>query len=76
MICLVVKLECILAHLSRRLTGELLVYLPINIFQTPSSLKPLVLLNPNFMWRLLRVGKGSLQNVLGHNVQDGRQAHI
>ena len=57
-----------LAHLSRRLRGELLVYQrlrrPSSVrpsvrqhFQTSSPLKPLGQLNSNFIWRLLRVGE-------------------
>ena len=59
-----------LAHLSRRLRGELLVYQwlrrPLSIrrpsvvrqhFQTSSPLKPLGQLNSNFIWRLLRMGE-------------------
>ena len=58
-----------LAHLSRRLPGELLVYQwlrrPLSVrpssvrqhFQTSSPLKPLGQLNSNFIWRLLRVGE-------------------
>ena len=56
----------ILAHLSRRLMGELIVYQSIQRpsvvcrssvrpqFQTSSPLKPLGQLNSNFIWRLLR----------------------
>ena len=54
-----------LAHLSRRLMGELIVYQslrrpsvrPSSVrqhFQTSSPLKPLGQLNSNFIWRLLR----------------------
>ena len=53
-----------LAHLSRRLRGELLVYQwlrrPSSVrqhFQTSSPLKPLGQLNSNFIWRLLRMGE-------------------
>ena len=53
-----------LAHLSRRLMGELIVYQSLRRpsvrlsvrqhFQTSSPLKPLGQLNSNFIWRLLR----------------------
>ena len=50
-----------LAHLSRRLMGELIVYQSLwhpsvvcQHFQTSSPLKPLGQLNSNFIWRLLR----------------------
>ena len=50
-----------LAHLSRRLMGELIVYQslrrPSSVrpqFQTSSPLKPLGQLNSNYIWRLLR----------------------
>ena len=55
-----------LAHLSRRLMGELIVYQSLrrpSVFRCPSSvspqfqtspLKPLGQLNSNFIWRLLR----------------------
>ena len=56
-----------LAHLSRRLLGELLVYQWLRRpsvrpsvcqhFQTSSPLKPLGQLNSNFIWRLLRMGE-------------------
>ena len=51
-----------LAHLSRRLLGELLVYQSLHRpsvrqhFQT-SPLKPQGQLNSNFIWRLLRMGE-------------------
>ena len=52
-----------LAHLSRRLTGELIGYPWIrrpssvhSYFQTSSPPKPLCQSKPNFMWSLL--GKG------------------
>ena len=57
--------KLLLAHLSRRLTGELIGYPWIrrrrpsvvrSHFQTSSSLKPLGKSKPNFMWSLL--GKG------------------
>ena len=59
----------LLAHLSRRLMGELIVYQSLRRpsvirpsvrlsvrqhFQTSSPLKPLGQLNSNFIWRLLR----------------------
>ena len=59
----------LLAHLSRRLIGELIVYQSLRRpsvrpsvrrpsvrqhFQTSSPLKPLGQLNSNFIWRLLR----------------------
>ena len=56
-----------LAHLRRRLMGELIVYQSLRCpsvvrrlssvrqhFQTSSPLKPLCQLNSNFIWRLLR----------------------
>ena len=49
-----------LAHLSRRLMGELIVYQSLcrpsirQHFQTSSPLKPRGQLNSNFIWRLLR----------------------
>ena len=50
-----------LAHLSRRLMGELIVYPSLRRassvrpqFQTSSPLKPLGQSNSNFIWRLLR----------------------
>ena len=49
-----------LAHLSRRLMGELIVYQSLRRpsvhpqFQTSSPLKPLGQSNSNFIWRLLR----------------------
>ena len=58
--------ENFLAHLSRRLMGELIVYQSLRRpsvvccpsvrpqFQTSSPLKPLGQLNSNFIWRLLR----------------------
>ena len=52
--------ESFLAHLSRRLMGELIVYQSLRRpsvrqhFQTSSPLKPLGQLNSNFIWRLLR----------------------
>ena len=53
-----------LAHLSRRLWGELLVYQWLRRpsvvrqhFQTSSPLKPLGQLNSKFIWRLLRMGE-------------------
>ena len=60
--------DCYLAHLSRRLRGELIVYqwlwLPSSIrpsirqhFQTSSPLKLLGQLNSNFIWRFLRMGE-------------------
>ena len=58
------SLNPFLAHLSRRLRGELLVYqwlrCPASVrqhFQTSSPLKPLGQLNSNFIWRLLRMGE-------------------
>ena len=56
----------LLAHLSRRLMGELIVYQSLRRpsvvrpsvrqhFQTSSPLKPLGQLNWNFIWRLLRM---------------------
>ena len=57
-------LQCLLAHLSRRLRSELLVYQwlrrPSSVrqhFQTSSPLKPLGQLNSNFICRLLRIGE-------------------
>ena len=51
----------LLAHLSRRLRGEPLVYQwPSSVrqnFQTSSPLKSLGQLNSNFIWRLLRMGE-------------------
>ena len=55
-----------LAHLSRRLMGELIVYQSLRRpsvrrpsvrqhFQTSSPLKPLGQLNSNFIWKLLRM---------------------
>ena len=56
---------CFLAHLSRRLIGELIVYQCSGVrrrrrrrrrppqFQTSSSPKPLGRSKPNFMWSLL-----------------------
>ena len=45
-----------LAHLSKRLTGELIVYRHASIvhqlFQTTSPQKPLGQLKPNFLWSL------------------------
>ena len=53
-----------LAHLSRRLMGELIVYQSLRHpsvvrpqFQTSSPLKLLGQLNSNFIWRLLRMGE-------------------
>ena len=55
-----------LAHLSRRLTGELIVYpcsgvRPSSVrrsqFQRSSPLKPLGQSKPNFMWSILRKGE-------------------
>ena len=55
-----------LAHLSRRLTGELIVYPcsgvhPLSVrrpqFQRSSPLKPLGQSKPNFMWSILRKGE-------------------
>ena len=49
-----------LAHLSRKLMGELIVYQSLRRpsvrpqFQTSSPLKPLGQLNSNYIWRLLR----------------------
>ena len=74
-LCYSVKslLQTFLAHLSRRLTGELIVYpcsgvRPASVvvhpsvrrpqFQRSSPLKPLGQSKPNFMWSIL--GKGSL----------------
>ena len=56
------------AHLSRRLTGELIVYpcsvnvvvvvvVVVHTFQSTSSLKPLGQSNSNFMWSILRKGE-------------------
>ena len=60
--CLI-KSEALLAHLSRRLIGELIVYpwsgvrrmssVVVHNAQTSSSQKPLGRTKPNFMWRLL-----------------------
>ena len=69
-----VSFKCVklllLAHLSRRLMGELIVYQSLRRpsvrpsvrrpsvrqhFQTSSPLKPLGQLNSNFIWRLLRM---------------------
>ena len=65
------KIACVklrlLAHLSRRLMGEL-ISVPVTQasvdrpsfrpqFQTSSPLKPLGQLNSNFIWRLLRTWK-------------------
>ena len=54
----------LLAHLSRRLIGELIVYqwlrIPSSVrqhFQTSSPLKLLGQLNSYFIWRLLRMGE-------------------
>ena len=54
----------ILAHLSRRLTSELIVYpcsvvvvVVVQTFQTSSPLKPLGQSKPNFMWSILRKGE-------------------
>ena len=51
----------LLAHQSRRLMGELIVYQSLRRpsfvrpqFQTSSPLKPLGQLNSNYIWRLLR----------------------
>ena len=60
-----VKVIVLLAHLSRRLMGELIVYQSLRCpsvrpssvrqhFQTSSPLKPLGQSNSNFIWRLLR----------------------
>ena len=63
-------LKGFLAHLSRRLTGELIVY-PCSVrrpsvrpssvrrsqFQRSSPLKPLGQSKPNFMWSILRKGE-------------------
>ena len=52
--------ESLLAHLSRRLMGELIVYQSLwrpsvrPQFQTSSPLKPLGQLTSNYIWRLLR----------------------
>ena len=57
-----------LAHLSRRLTGELIVYpcsgvgvvvvvVVVHTFQTSSPLKPLGQSKPNFMRSILRKGE-------------------
>ena len=57
-----------LAHLSRRLTGELIVYPCSGVrpsssgvrrpqFQRSSPLKPLGQSKPNFMWSILRKGE-------------------
>ena len=64
---------CFLAHLSRRLTGELIVYPCSGVrpsssvrrppvvrrpqFQRSSPLKPLGQSKPNFMWSILRKGE-------------------
>ena len=56
------RVHQLLAPLSRRLTGELIVYQSLrrpssvvrHHFQTSSPLKPLGQLNKNFIWRLLR----------------------
>ena len=53
----------LLAHLSRRLMGELIVYQSLRRpsvrpqFQTSSPLKPLGQLNSNFIWRLCKMGE-------------------
>ena len=53
----------LLAHLCRRLRGELLVYQWLHRpsvrqhFKTSSPEKPLGQLNSNFIWRLLRMGE-------------------
>ena len=54
-----------LAHLSRRLTGELIVYpcsgvrpsSVVHRFQRSSPLKPLGQSKPNFIWSILRKGE-------------------
>ena len=56
------KEEDILAHLSRRLIGELIVYtcsgvVVVHHFQTSSPAKLLGQLKPNLMWSLLGKGK-------------------
>ena len=64
-LCPLGNFSCFLAHLSRRLMGELIVYQslrrpsvrPSSVrqhFQTSSPLKPLGQLKSNFIWRLLR----------------------
>ena len=70
LLCPLVLSFSLLAHLSRRLIGELIVYQslrrpsvvcrPSSVrpqFQTSSPLKPLGQLNSNFIWRLLRMGE-------------------
>ena len=49
------SLQLFLAHLSRRLIGELIVYQwsVVHNAQRSSSPKPLVQSKPNFMWSLL-----------------------
>ena len=77
-----------LAHLSQRLTGELIVYPCSGVRQsfvrpsvvqgarTSSSPKQLGQSKPNFMWSLLGRGKESLFAASGSHDQDGRHAHI
>ena len=72
-----------LAHLSRRLIGELNVYpcsgvrpSVIDTFQTSSPLKPLGQPKPNFMWSPLGRGNESLFTASGSHDQGGRHTHI
>ena len=75
-----------LAHLSRRLIGELIVYpwsggqrpsasVIDHNAQTSSSQKPLGRSKPNFMWSLLWYGEQSLFAASGSRDQDGHYAH-
>ena len=78
----------LLAHLSRRLMGELIVYQSFRRpsvvcrpsvrpqFHTSSPLKPLGQTNSNFIWRILGHGNESLFKWSWSHDQDGRHAHI
>ena len=58
------EMAFLLAHLSRRLMGELIVYQSLRrpsvrqYFHTSSPQKPLGHLNSNFIWRLLKTREG------------------
>ena len=78
--------QILLAPVSGRLMGELIVYqslrhpsLRLSVcqhFQTSSPLKPLSQINTNFLWRPLGRGNKSLFKWSWSHDQDGRHAHI
>ena len=83
--------QLFLAHLSRRLMGELIAYQSLRRpsvrpsvrrpsvcqhFRTSSPLKPLGKLNSSFIWRLYRTREQSLFKWSWSHEQDGRHAHI